>query len=352
MRVAYALRHCLTLPLVAICILVIGTRSPASHAQTNPPTVRSESTVVLVPTLVRTKSGDVVHGLTAKDFVVEDNGIEQAVRLDDSPDAESLSIVVAVETGGAAGLLLPNPGATKDPSKEVPLSGLGNMIEAFVGRDKAEVAVVAFDSQVRLVQNFTDDIPIAADKLDRLGPGDGGAAILDAVSYSAKLLNLRPTNGRRVLILISEMRDQGSHIAKIANVVQEIGLSNTLVYSVAFSPARAQFMHDLHEKPRRGVYPNLLAPLMIGVNGVRKNTAKNIAALAGGEYAMFTNARNFDDQMETFAGDDRDRYMLTFQPTDPTPGRHTIAVRLRNPRGGYVVTARSMYWSVARAAQH
>lgn len=66
------------------------------------------------------------------------------------------------------------------------------------------------------------------------GAGDDGAAILDAVSYSAKLLNLRPATGRRVLILISETRDQGSHIAKIANVVQEIGLSNTLVYSLAF----------------------------------------------------------------------------------------------------------------------
>lgn len=256
------------------------------------------------------------------------------------------------QTGGAAALLLPSPGATEDPSKEAALSGLGNMMVAFVGQDKADVAVVAFDSQVHLVQNFTDDISIAADKLDELSPGDDGAAILDAVSYSAKLLNLRPANGRRVLILISETRDQGSHIAKIANVVQEIGLSNTLVYSLAFSPARAQFMHDLHEQPRRGVYPNLLAPLMIGVNGVRKNTAKNIAALAGGEYAMFTDSRNFDDQMETFAGDDRDRYLLMFQPTDPAPGRHAIAVRLRNPGDGYVVTARSMYWSIARAAQH
>ena len=338
--------------LVAICILVIETHSSASHAQTNPPNVRSETTVVLVPTLVRTKSGDVVHGLTAGDFVIKDNGIEQTVHLDDSPDAEPLSIVVAVETGGAAALLFPKPEAAKDGSAGPPLTDLGTMMQAFVGQDKADVAVIAFDSQVRLVQDFSDDIAGVSNRLDKLSPGDDGAAILDAVSYSAGLLNRRPANGRHILILISEMRDQGSHVARIANIVQEIGLSNTLVYSLAFSAARAQFMHDLHQQPARGTYPNLLAPLMIGANAVRKNTARNIARLAGGEYATFTNARNFDEQMETFAGDDRDRYMLTFQPMNSKPGPHNISVRLRNPRTGYVVTARSMYWSVAKARQH
>ncbi len=345
------LRYWLVLA-VAICLLVIETHSSASHPQTNPPIVRSESSVVLVPTLVRTKSGDVVHGLGAKDFIVDDNGIEQSVRLDDSPEIEPLSVVVAVETGRAASLLFPNPGSAKNISSKAPLNGLGTMLQAFIGQDKADVAVVCFDSQVRLVRDFSDDIAAVSDKLDKLAPGDDGAAILDAVSYSAKLLNLRPANGRRVLILISETHDQGSHTARIANVVQEIGLSNTLVYSLAFSPARAQFMHDLHQQPTRGVYPNLLAPLMIGVNGVRKNMARNIATMAGGEYATFTNSRNFDAQMETFAGDDRDRYMLTFQPTNPKPGPHSIAVRLRDPKAGYVVTARSMYWSVAKGTQH
>jgi VWFA-related protein len=337
--------------LIVPCLPVSQNLVPAFAAQTNPPTVRSESTVVLVATLVRTKSGDVVHGLSADDFIILDDGVQQAVHLDESVNSEPLSIVMAVETGGAAALLLPTPGAAKKPSTEPALADLGSMLGAFVGQDKAAVAIVTFDSQVQLVQDFSEDIPAVADKLDKLSPGDDGAVILDAVSYSIDLLNHRPANGRRALLLISETRDQGSHIARIPNVVEEVGLGGTLVYSLAFSSARAQFMHDLHQQPTRNTDPNLLAPLLIGADSVRKNTARRVATLAGGEYATFASARTLDADIETFAGDDRDRYMLSFQPTDPKPGPHNITVRLRAPNSGYVVTARNLYWSVARGTQ-
>jgi VWFA-related protein len=343
--------RCWLATVIAVCAFglepqISASPASASQQQTNPPTVQSESTVVLVPTLVRTKSGGVVHGLTAADFIVDDDGVAQAVRLADSPDVEPLSLVLAVQTGDTAALLLPKPGVTETPSTEAPLSGLGTMLQAFVGQDKADVAVVIFDSHVFLLQDFSEDIPSVAEKLDKLSRGDDGAAILDAVSYSVGLLNRRPTRGRRVLILISETRDQGSRIARIPNVVQEVGLGNTVVYSLAFSSSRAQFMHDLHEQPQRGADADLLAPLMIGVNSVRKNTARTVAMLAGGEYATFTNARSFDGRLESFAGDDRDRYMLSFQPTNPKPGPHSITVRLRD--SGYLVTARNTYWSVAK----
>lgn len=348
--------RCWLVMLIVVCAFELegqssASRASASREQTNPPTVQSESTVVLVPTLVKNKLGDVVHGLTAANFIVDDNGIAQSVRMGDSPDIEPLSLVVAVQVGRMATLELGtkiNADGSEASSADAPLSGLGDILLAFIGEAKAEVAIIEFDSGVRLVQKFSD-IPGVADQLNKLMPGDDGAAILDAVLYSVELLDHRPTNGRRVLLLISETRDHGSRVARTENVVQKVGLSNTIVYSLAFSPARAEVMHDLHGQPQRGVYPNLLAPLMIGANSMRKNTASSVAQLAGGEYATFTNARSFDGRLERFAGDDRDRYMLSFQPTNPKPGPHSITVRLRNRESGYVVTARNMYWSVAKA---
>ena len=38
------------------------------------PTFRTQSNVVLVPALVRDKGGEVVYGLAAKDFIIEDDG--------------------------------------------------------------------------------------------------------------------------------------------------------------------------------------------------------------------------------------------------------------------------------------
>ena len=65
---------------------------------------------------------------------------------------------------------------------------MGTMLENFIGAMDAEIAVVAFDSRVSLVQNFTRDIPVVNEKLNGLeGSGDSGSAILDAVNYAFSL---------------------------------------------------------------------------------------------------------------------------------------------------------------------
>jgi len=41
----------------------------------------------------------------------------------------------------------------------------------------------------------------------------------------------------------------------------------------------------------------------------------------------------------------RNRYLLSFSPTDATPGLHTLRVRLKEDYGAHVV-ARANYWAV------
>jgi VWFA-related protein len=327
-------------------------------AQTTPPAISSESTVVLVPTLVKTKSGGLVLGLSARDFIVEDDGVEQSIQLDDSPEGDPISVVVAVQLGRTAALQLekPQPPSLGDDGSSrrrsgAPLSGLGTMLESYIGEGRADVAVVTFDSRVQLFQDFTEDIPAVADRLRKLGPGDDGAAILDAVLYSNKLLDRHPAGGRRVIILISESRDHGSHVAKLEDVVRQLSASNTLVYSLSFSPARAEFMRDMEGQNSSSAQMDLLKPLVMAVNGLRKNVAGAVAELTGGEYETFGDKRSFDTRMDALSGDDRNRYLLSFQPTNPKAGPHAIRVRLRDPERTAVVTARSMYWAVARQGQ-
>jgi len=75
------------------------------------------------------------------------------------------------------------------------------MLEFYVGDTKAEVAVVTFDSQVQLFQDFTEDVPIVKKKLKSVKAGDGGAVILDALLYSVDLLKSRSTDRRKVIFL-------------------------------------------------------------------------------------------------------------------------------------------------------
>ena len=82
---------------VVMFMLVFG---PAAAPQE--PTFNAQSNVVLVPTLVRDASGNVVYGLQAKDFIIEDDGVEQAPYLDEAAEAEPVSLMIAVQTGRRA----------------------------------------------------------------------------------------------------------------------------------------------------------------------------------------------------------------------------------------------------------
>ena len=83
-----------------IWLLLLLLVSGASAQQA--PNLRVQSNVVLVPTLVKDAEGHVVYGLAQDDFVIEDDGVEQAVHLDESAESEPASVVVAVQTGRRA----------------------------------------------------------------------------------------------------------------------------------------------------------------------------------------------------------------------------------------------------------
>src|SRR5437867_3501321 len=74
-------------------------QQPASKQQ---PTFRTQSNIVLAPALVKDKAGNVVFGLQAKDFIIEDDGVEQPVRMDEAEEPEPISLAVVVQTGRTA----------------------------------------------------------------------------------------------------------------------------------------------------------------------------------------------------------------------------------------------------------
>ena len=61
----------------------------------------TQSPLVIVPALVRTKAGDPLFTLTANDFELTDDGVPQKLTLEEDTGGEPLALVVVVETGGA-----------------------------------------------------------------------------------------------------------------------------------------------------------------------------------------------------------------------------------------------------------
>jgi VWFA-related protein len=317
-------------------VALYGVALPRSTAQeaSQEPTLRSQSNVVLVPALVKDQQGGIVYGLQAKDFIVEDDGVEQAARLDETPEGQPISLVVAVQRGRRAYAEFPR------------MQGLKSMLDPLFSLGAARVALVEFDSQVNLTRNFTRDATLVEDDLTNLQPGDGGATILDAVRYSVNLLKQEPEDRLRVLLLISETRDHGSHV-KIDDAVSAIGQSNAVMYALAFSPALSNILDtgrgtNIESEMHQGI--NFLDLGYRTAQALRKNVPSTVASMTGGEYELFATRKTFDGRMIDFTNHLHSRYLLSFAPQSPHPGLHQIRVRLRDVKDTAVL-ARSSYWA-------
>ena len=305
----------------------------ASAAAQQQPGFTTQVNLVPVPTLVSDKDGNAVYGLHEKDFIIEDNGAEQEVHLDEEAEPRPISLVVAVQTGRRA---------YREFGR---LTGLSSMLDPVLSNPNNEAAVVFFDSKLNLARDFTSNGDLVESDLKSLPAGDGGAAILDAVAYSVRLLARRPEGRQRVLSLISETRDHGSRFSKIDDVVQLIGTTNTLVYALPFSPYGSQQLDTLRGANRDEWIPvmDIIEKLAVARQAMRKNSPKALAAMTGGEYELFTTRKGFETDMNSFDNHLHSRYLLSFEPKNPQPGLHQIRVRLRDP-GSETVLFRSSYW--------
>jgi VWFA-related protein len=318
-----------------VLALFTGIAFPQATNQDTAPdtTLRSQSNLVLAPTLVKDLQGGIVYGLQAKDFIVEDDGVGQVVRLDESPEGQPISLVVAIQRGRRANYEFPR------------MQGLKSMLDPLFALGTARIAVVEFDSQVDLTRDFSNDPILVRDDLSNLRPGDDGAAILDAIAYSVGLLKNEAEDRQRVLLLISETRDHGSK-AKIEDTVAAIGQSNAVMYALAFSPALSNILDTGRGTNKNEEHPtlDLLDLAYRTAQAMKKNIPSTVASMTGGEYELFATRKKFEVRVNDFTNHLHSRYLLSFAPTSPHPGLHQIRVRLKDA-GDATVLARSSYWA-------
>ena len=302
-------------------------------------TLHSRANLVLIPTLVKDDQGEIVYGLKVDDFIVEDDGVAQSPRLDEAPEGQPVSLVLAIQRGRRASYEFPR------------MQGLRMMLSPLFAPGTARVAIVEFDSHVELTRNFTGDEALINADLNNLQPGDNGAAILDAIGYSIRLLKDVPDDRERVLLLISETRDHGSRV-KIDDAVAAIGQSNTLMYALAFSPGISNIFDagrgantPLGRNAKNEMHPemNFLDLAYRTAQAMRKNVPGTVTAMTGGEYELFTTKKKFEARMTGFTNHLHSRYLLSFTPKDPHPGLHQLRVRLKDPARDAIL-ARTRYW--------
>jgi VWFA-related protein len=298
---------------------------------------------VIVPALVRAPGGDLVPTLRASDFLLTDNGTAQAVSVDVT-EHQPLAVVVLMQTGGAAVEQLSS------------YAKLGTMLSYVTANAPHEVALVEFDSQPEYGWDFTPKVEEIENGFRHPDPGDGGAAILDAVNYGIDLLSKQPPNDRRLILLISQTHDDNSHV-RAEEIIRRLGENNITIECLTFSPEKAwlkdQFTKRRHENAPYQLSPalppvlhtfNLGEPLGVAFRAMRKDTSATVAALSGGESLPFASKAELEQQLAILTNHLAATYTLSFSPSSKQPGFHALQLRIAG-HPELQVSARTSYGS-------
>ena len=142
------------------------------------PTIRATAPLVVLSTSVTDRQGKSIDGLTSADFVLLDESARKPVNVDLVDfGLPPIALVVLVQT------------SARSLSALAKIRKVGAMIpEAVVGAN-GEVAVITFDDEVRVLEDFTRSEDAISEAFSKLKPKDSsGARTIDAIERSLALL--------------------------------------------------------------------------------------------------------------------------------------------------------------------
>jgi Ca-activated chloride channel family protein len=286
--------------------------APAVAAQA-PAVFSAETSLVNVAVTVEDANGRPIEGLTARDFVVSEDGrrqkIEMCARMGEGANrSTSLDVALLVDTSDS---ML----ATLRRSQDVAVRFLTNLPNA------QDIIVVFFDQTQRL-EHFDREHPEALFERVRTLPEGGNTAVRDAIAFSLKALS--KSNGRSALVLLTDGIDtvSATEPAALDKAVQSHAVT---IYPVAYPAAPGGDGPD----PQQAL-----------------KELGRLAQVTGGRLFKLPNEAALPGVLDEIVADLRSQYVLGFTPDDSgTPGRlRKISVKVSG-HGKVVVRHRVGYRS-------
>jgi VWFA-related protein len=326
------------------------------------PPIQVKVDLVSTPVIVNDAKGQLVLDLMQRNFKVLDNGVPQNIESFDL-GGEPLSLALVVETSSRVLALLP----------EIRKTGI-LFTETVLGME-GDAAVIGYNDDLELVQDFTADHDAIEKAFSNLKEGTSGTRLYDALSQAVDRLRKRPATHRRVIVTMAEAVDSGSE-EKLGAVLREAQLANITIYAVGLSSTAA----ELRGPQKQAAAPSATPPGTFGLPGIpgtpqtpsaeaqregnvdvlalavwvvqhatesiREHPLEIAATATGGLYQSTVRDKAIEAAIDRIGGELHAGYSLSYRPmgTDPT-GYHEIKVVVDRPgvkvrtRPGYYVSS-------------
>lgn len=218
---------------VAVAALILAASGAVVGSQTVPQ-FRSGVDLVRLPVVVTSRDGLIVRGLTASDFVVVEDGVEQKI---------------AAFSEGAPGEVLPmHAGLLLDVSEsmEMDLKAAANAVCQFISAfdEAVDVTFLDFDSSIRLTRFSRDGYPRLFERIRAL-KATGSTALYDAIG--AYLETAQARGGQHVLLVYTDGGDSMSRMA-YPQLIDALRFSNVIVYALGYLDNQSSATRGLQQQ--------------------------------------------------------------------------------------------------------
>ena len=328
------------------CLLFLASVSNIfAQNETSDEVIKVETNLVSIPVIVSDRQGRYVPNLTAKDFKIYEDGVEQKVEFFAATE-EPLNVALLIDTSRSTAEVL-------DKIKDATL----DFIKLLRPEDKA--MIVSFDYAPHVLSPLTDDREILKRAVKKAEIGEYfGTALRDAV-FETVNKSFAQIKGRKAIIMLTDGKDAGSLVSE-RDLLYSLEETDTLVYTIFYETGqmmnqnrpnfpqrrrnggRFPFPRDDNDRrfPRNG--GGQRRERVERQNEIAEDFLKKISDKTAGRF-FSSDTANLNKTFKQIIEELRFQYRLGFYPTDETADKILHQLKIKVSTSGAVVRARNSY---------
>ncbi len=276
--------------------------------------------------------GEYVTDLARDDFRLFENGRPQEIDRF-STERRPLRVAIVLDSSLSMSIKEDRIGPARDAALE--------FVEALEPGDEGLVAT--FSDDVRILQDLTSDKEALRRSLERVETG-GGTALYDAIWIGSE--RLREFDGRRVLVLLSDGRDEAASglepgsLRTLDEALDRAIRNDVMVFVIGLGTPIARDAKRLEDDPRAQV-----AEYDFYGRTPLASILKRIAETTGGRAIFTSSAGRIRKAFADVAADLRHQYSIAYRSDDSRRDGAWREIRVTTARPGVRITSRTGYYA-------